>query len=285
MADNVKTDLPALIGDARATEAAAVAAVAVEAARPAQLTDHLFAFTRPNGTVEVVDTRDHDADWQTGPVRATGTATVRDVTSFADYFGKWHAANSEIFADADTLVVVGVVDSGAPLIPGWQAQQVSLTLQKSVAWKAWAAADGQLLTQTSFAELIEDRLLDITSPVAADVLELVQDFHVASTGRFQSRQPLAGGSTVFTYADEQQARGAGGKLEIPKQLALQLEPFVGAKPVELIARFRYRMRDGQLMLGIKLSRPEDVVRSAFGDICDQVATATGTPVWQGRPLR
>ena len=279
MPDNVKSDL-ALGGS---TEAATIVTTALEAARPAQLTEHLFAFTKTSGDVEVVDIRDHDADWQTGPVRARGIATVRDVSSFGDYFGKWRDSNSEIFADADALVVVGVIDSGGSVTPGWQAQRVSLTLQKSVAWRAWSAADGQLLSQTAFAELIEDRLLDITRPAAADVLELVQDFHVASTGRFQSRQPLAGGSTAFTYTDEQTARG-GAKLEIPKQLVLQLEPFVGAQAVELIARFRYRMRDGQLALGIKLSRPEDVIRSAFGDICDQVAAATGTPVWQGRPL-
>lgn len=49
------------------------------------------------------------------------------------------------------------------------------------------------------------------------------------------------------------------------------------------ARFRYRINDGSLWLGIALDRPRDVLRAAFDGVCTDVAAATSLPIWQGSP--
>lgn len=48
------------------------------------------------------------------------------------------------------------------------------------------------------------------------------------------------------------------------------------------ARLRYRIDEGQLLLGYALDRPDEVARSAFLDVRTAIGDATGYDVLAGR---
>lgn len=45
-----------------------------------------------------------------------------------------------------------------------------------------------------------------------------------------------------------------------------LRPFQGCEAVAVIARFRFRINDGVLRMGVKLAEPNKALEAAFADI-------------------
>lgn len=79
------------------------------------------------------------------------------------------------------------------------------------------------------------------------------------------------------------AAGEQGEFEVPTEFVLALAPFEGADLKEVTARFRYRIRSGQLALSYALVRPDDVIREAYLEHVSAVEDAIGVPIFQGRP--
>lgn len=60
-----------------------------------------------------------------------------------------------------------------------------------------------------------------------------------------------------------------------------LRPFQGSEPVALQARFRYRLDDGQLYLGVRLNEPDKALEDAFGRIVDHIQEASPVRINHG----
>jgi uncharacterized protein YfdQ (DUF2303 family) len=165
---------------------------------------------------------------------------------------------------------------------GWEDHKVVYGVQHTDAWKAWTAHDGKLLSQTAFAEHIEDRTIDIVEPTAADMLELAQSFQATIGVRFESSKVLASGERQLEYKETVDARaGRTGHLEIPREFRLGLVPFEGAARYPVIARFRYRLQDGNLLIGYRLERPATSCVAAFDEVVGQVRDGVAAPVYNG----
>jgi uncharacterized protein YfdQ (DUF2303 family) len=167
--------------------------------------------------------------------------------------------------------VVAVLNDNAPEASAWGDHRLALQLVYTDEWKRWAAHDGRLLDQETFAEHIEESQVDVVEPDAADLLEIAQTFHATTTSSFKSAKRLNSGEVQLEYVEDIAASaGRKGDLSIPTELVLGIPIFLGEEVVRLTALLRYRIRDGKLAIGYKLVRPGDVVRQAIDAVAEQL---------------
>ncbi|MGN6609962.1 MAG: DUF2303 family protein [Jatrophihabitans sp.] len=219
-----------------------------------------------------------------------GTVLVTDAGSLIEYTKRHrHAKGTTLWGDLDKGRVIAVLDDhmigdASAMGAGWAEHRAVLTLTETPDWKHWAGADGKLMSQASFAEFIEDGATAIIKPAAAEMLEIAQTFHAKTGVDFKSSTRLSSGETQLRYEESTNATaGKAGTIDIPSVFTLGLEPFDGSPRYELVARFRYRIVNGQLALGYKLQRPDLVRKQAFADITAEISTATELPVLAGTP--
>lgn len=277
-------------------------AAAIEAGQvhgmPQKLDDagRFVAITTPTDAgTKVHDLEQLAAAYADRPRRKTGTVKVQDAASFVAYLEKHALPESEVFADPRTYQLVavinahqGVLDDGQGIVredsAGHGDHRLVLDLVQTPAWKTWLALDRQWQTQAEFAEHIEDNALDVISPDAATMLELAQSFQAASSVNFKRGERLHSGVVSLHFEETQSATaGQAGDIEIPTTFTVQLAPFEGGDLTSVTARFRYRIRSGELSMSYALVQPHDVARAAYDRIVNDVAGAIDAPVLYGTP--
>lgn len=267
------------------SNAQAIIDAGIAAAHPTPLDEsgRFHAVTVPaNGTSQVIDLEHHMEQFRDRPRRKRGGYAVHDAASFVAYLAKHGVEESEVWADATQARIIGVVNAHPADAAGWSDHRVTYQVIHTDAWRAWAAHDGKLLDQATFAEHIEDRAIDIIRPAAADMLELAQTFAATIGVRFESSKVLSSGERQLEYRETVEAKaGRAGSLEIPRDFELGLVPFEGADRFKVTARFRYRIADGGLRVGYRLDRPADVLREAFLSVVAAVEDGVSAPVFRG----
>jgi len=238
------------------------------------------------------------------PQRKTGGVQVTNAASFALYVNR-HSSRlgSTLWANQATSQIVAVLDdhqrkddapngdSDVPSkpsagLPGWGEHRATLTLPLTPDWLLWTKQDGELMDQQSFAEHIEDGAGAIHDPEPAAMLELAQTFHANTGVEFKSSNRLQSGETQLRYEETTHAKaGRTGQIAIPDSLELHLQPYENSPTYPLVARFRYRITNGQLKLGYRLVRPDLVQWQAFSDVSVEITEATGLDVLAGIPRR
>lgn len=240
-----------------------------------------------DGQVEIVDL---DTDDHRGfPRRKSGTVHVHSAASFIEYLAKHGMTNTEVYADAVGRTVVAVVNAGDQAgtdegVAGFGDHRVVFNIIATKAWKDWVQYDGKMQTQEEFSEFIEDHLIDIVRPSAADMLEIAQSIQVSTGTTFESSKRLSTGQTQFEYREESTGTAGGvQRLEIPQMIELGIAPFEGSATYKVDARFRYRLNGGNLKLSYKLVNPEDRVRDAFAGVVADIREGVTVPVFDGTP--
>ncbi|WP_037616350.1 DUF2303 family protein [Streptomyces aureus] len=240
-----------------------------------------YTFVTPAGLQKV----DLTGPEHTGiPPRKAGTTTVRDAASWIAYYDKHHDDSSEVYSDSERLTVTAVLDAHSADEAAWQQHRLVLALRTTDAWKQWTKNDGELLKQEDFAEFIEDHLPELLEPSSADMLEIAQSIQAATKVDFQSGIRLSTGQRQFQYVETQSTKaGQKGQLTVPEVFTIGLVPFEGSEGYRLTARLRYRITDRGLLMGYKLERPADTLRTAFGDVVTAVGEQITEPVMNGTP--
>lgn len=243
----------------------------------------------PDFSFETLDTE----AWAETPRRPSGTVQVHDATGFVRSVnrraGEFEGGRDVVlYADEERKALVAILNddgtAGGDMLADWRDYRIELALRPRPEWLHWKGKSGAFLDQQKFAEHIEDGLLELVSPPAADAIELAQSFEATSNARFKSGVRLHNGVTQFAYEEDVDAKaGAGGLLAIPTELKLLVAPFYGSARFEVTARFRYRLPrgGGNLELGYVLNRPDDVERAAFTKIADVVAAELALDVIAG----
>lgn len=244
------------------TEADAVAELtnAAERHRTEQVvpdTEHILSYVTNSD-----EHRDFDSleRYLPNPRRDRGTTTVLDVDSFNKLSDGTVQLDAVAYADRGPSRITAVLND-----KGWRDHRIVVALQLSREWNHWAAADGKLLNQIAFAEHIEDGLAAITSPPAADLMEVVQNFQTKRKVEFQSGHRTQSGEVQFQYKEEATATagGKGGHIEVPEHFTLRIPVYERGDVYDLTARLRFRIGQDGLLLGYKLDRAGDVKDAAF----------------------
>lgn len=269
------------------TDAQAIIDTALEAAKPVPLEPgYLGHITVPDGAAGEVIDLGYLAE---RPRRPTGRAELHTAGALSSYTNTHKWGWAALYADQYHRTMVAVLngneptgDTGEEPAAGWGDHRATLTLRHTTEWLAWAEHDGELLSQRSFAEHLEDHLDEVVSPPAAELLELAKTFQAKVGVEFESELVLESGQRRLTYKETVAARaGHTGQITIPKEFDLGLAPFEGTDSYRLRARLRYRINGGNLTIGYQLVRPEDVCRDAFAAEVAKVEEATGLAALRG----
>lgn len=208
------------------------------------------------------------------PARKRGNVQVFDAPSFnAILEANAEAGNITIYIsrDANDPKIVAVLNGngeGGEAFggPGWGDFRAEILFRFTPQWLKWKAIDGKMLPQLAFAEFIEDNLGDIVSPAGADMLEIAQELSAKRSVDFKSNVRLADGRLQFQNIEDIAAQVGVGQIAIPPTITLGIAPVFGLPPFRVDARFRYRIENGKLTLGVKLQRIEDIMAAVVNDM-------------------
>lgn len=271
---------------------------AQQAVHPFELDDGaIYAIRDTDGGIVLLETPGYtkaaEVDrFTAAPLRIQRKVTLRDADSLIDYLatntvspeggvGEDHrhgVGELEIWADLDNRRIHAILDGGN----GHRLHTATLELRHSREWNEWSQVDGKLVPQVQFAQFIEDHLSTIAAPDGGVLLDIVQTLTAKTKVDFKSSTLLANGQRQFEFAETLEAKaGQKGTLAIPTELTLALRPFQGSEPVAMQARFRYRLDDGQLYLGVRLNEPDKALEDAFGRIVDHIQEAAPVRINHG----
>ena len=285
--------------DVDMTTALVLAETAQQAVLPRKVEDGAVYAILVDGNVELVTTPGYDDrredDRANKPRTLARAVTVADAGSLIDYLAAHTASPDreaveaeyrhgdgelEMWADLDARTVTAYLDG----LDGWRLHSATLRLEHSREWAEWAQIDGKLLPNVEFAQFIEDHISTIGEPDGAQLLDICQTLQAHTNVDFKQSTILASGQRQFKFEERMEARaGQRGDLTIPGELTLVLRPFTGADPEAITARFRYRISDGDLRIGVRLAEPDRVIEAAFDRIVGVVAQMVPVPVLFGRP--
>lgn len=220
------------------------------------------------------------------PNRKRGTVELTSVDSLVQYCQDQQATPcAYVFADADTRTITAVFNDQRD-VPGWRDHRAVFKAALTPEFERWQGRNGhtRAMTQTEFAEFIEDNLADITEPTAQQLLEVATTIQAKTDINFSSAKRLQDGQVQMTYTEAINATaGANGALTIPKEFQLGVRIFKNGEGYRLRARLKYRLGGGGVKFWYELDRPERAIEDAFKGYVTTVAEKTGYTVLLGRP--
>jgi uncharacterized protein YfdQ (DUF2303 family) len=219
------------------------------------------------------------------PARKRGTVTVFDAASFnmvvRDNEG---AGDIAIYVDRDVAKpsIEAVLNGHGKTGPGWGDLRARIEFRPTPQWTKWKAIDGKLMPQVEFAEFIEDNLADIAEPSGAELLEVATKLQGTRSLSFKRGVRLSDGQVQFEHVEDTQARVGDGKVTVPETLKLALAPVMGGPVYAVPTRFRWRLKDAQLVMGVKLERLEDLMERVVNDVVQKIEIGTNVSLFEGR---
>lgn len=275
---------PEPLTDAR-TQEAVIAELGARASQPIKVeygAKYLVEDGAGTKTVIAVDSLPQYAE------RAVNERTVTNAESFIAYVNRHGDRQTEIWADQTRSRVVGVLDAHADVDHesdrfGHEKHRVTLALEHTPAWKAWVEGQG-LKRQIEFAEHVEEYTENVVKPSSAELLEIAQTLQGARKAEFTSGQRLSNGEVQFRYVEDVQGKaGKNGDLTIPEEFELGLAPYVGGSAYKVIAKLRWRLEGGNVLIGYKLIGLDRILEDAFMEMVGDITEGVEFPVLNGRP--
>lgn len=242
----------------------------------------IYLVPTADGGLRVVDTD----EFGQVPRHAKASRVVTDAASFATYVNRHRTPGTEVYAHTNTASVVAVIDShqGTDGLPGWQKHLLTLKLEHSKPWAAWANADGKWFDQEEFAEFLENRYSEVIEPTPAQMIDIATSFEAKKGVDFKAGFRGDSGEVKLQYEETIKTKaGQKGELEIPKKIQLALRPYVGGPVYSIWANFRYRITANGLRLGFILERPENILDAAFADVVTDIRDGRAANEKESRP--
>lgn len=239
----------------------------------------------PHGAGGVSTITEHDYEKTLPfPVRKRGAVAVYDVSSFNQLLSdNKDGGNITIYADHTALSpIVAVMNGHGSGGPGWGDFRISLEFRLTNEWQRWESINGKMMAQVDFAEFIEENIADIATPPGAEMLEIVQYLTMTKSVNFKSAIRLSDGQTQFRNEESVETKVRASEAVIPPMLTLGLVPMVGLPAYAVQARFRYRLSDGRLTLGVRMERLDVLKRQIVTDVIDSIVAPDGAAIVNGK---
>lgn len=254
-------------------------------AEPIDIGDGFLRYRTPNGDLAIIRPASH-SDFADTPPRIRQTVTVHDVESFLTYWSLYSDDDSRVFADRNSGRLAAVMDyhqSEDDRLHGarWCDHRCILQLRNTAEWTAWKTNSGNRMTQSEFAEFMEDNAPDIINPSSAVMLELATTLNVTTSAHFEQATNLHNGQVQLSYREEVKGSlGGAEKKTVPREFTILVSVYEGQPAIEVTARIRYRANGGKLAIWYDLLHADRKMREAFELVSDQVAKA-GVTVFNG----
>lgn len=212
---------------------------------------------------------------QTHRNRKTGTATLLSLDSFITYATEQKKADEAyIYVDPDRLTITAVFNDYRE-VPGWRDHRATYQAAYTPEYKRWAEHNRKAMSQTEFAEFIEDNLADLTGNEGRSLLEVATTIQAKTDINFSSAKRLDNGQVQLGYTEVIDAKaGSDGALTIPREFTLGLRIFKNGEGYAIKARLKYRLLSGTVKFWYELDRPERAIEDAFLGYIEQVKERT-----------
>jgi uncharacterized protein YfdQ (DUF2303 family) len=214
------------------------------------------------------------------PRRKVGKVELFDSLSLNAIMAENTGHNITVYVDRNAMkpAIVAVLNGHGKGGPGWGDHRASIAFRPTPQWIKWTDIDGKMMSQADFANFIEDNLADVRNPAAADMLEISQFLEVTRTTNFKSvTRPKTG---LIQFKNEA-ADQVIGDMQVPDTITLFLAPMFGTSALEVTARFRYRIENGVLKLGVKLQRIEEIMATILDDFVALIVLPEGAVMVEG----
>lgn len=264
-------------------QAAEVRPVAVKDEHDEPVEQRIYGWSAAHG-LQLIDTIDLERR-RTFPEHKRGTVKVTTPDALSIY-GVRHLneGGSTLWMDPATgkITVVFNDHDAASSIAGWADHRAELQLVQSPEWKAWAGIHESWLSQADLAAFLDDHQLDVIDPDGSALMDITRTFHATEGATFKSARNDGSGEQTLVYEQQVDGRaGRDGTAQIPTDLTLRLRPWLGVDPVDVAAKFRFRINGGSLVLGIRLIRAEEHSRVAVEQAAKDVSSVLDLPVIEG----
>jgi len=218
-----------------------------------------------------------------------GEVTFYEALSFARFVNRYKTPATVIFADRIGAKFTAALDyhpaGDKQDATSWDLFRALLPLRHTPSWNVWAAANGKQVNQADFAQFLEDNIPDIAEPSGALLVEIARTLEANMDVSFQSHVRAENGAHRFAWLENVtgSATTKDGRIDIPAEITLRLQPFEGSKLYTIKARLRYRLAASKVTLGFELVRMQDVLTEAFDDELLKIQTEVGeeTPIYNG----
>jgi len=241
--------------------------------------------------------------YRLAPEYRKGTSTALTLDSFIELTKRHADEDSAVFAQILTTnpKLLAVIDYHTiDHEPRFGTHRVSYAYPITPEWTAWLGRNGERMVQDTFAEWIEDHIVEIGDPdefedrgaieglfrskigSPAEIFTLSKGLAINVESSVKDFRTLANGAVQVSY-EEVHKDGSGQPLVIPGLFLVQIPFFVGGAPVKLIARLRYRKDGAKLRWFYELWKWDVEFRRALVADLDKVREATGLPCFEGMP--
>lgn len=240
------------------------------------------------------------AELRGAPKRVEGAAKVGTLESFVSLVNRHKDDSSAIFGDFDAPALMAVIDyHKLDHAPRFGRHRIRYGFPLSEEWKAWSAQNGKPMGQGEWAAFVEDRMADLASPLdqeratyealfqtviatPADLVTLARGLSIAVEAKMVDARVLQSGESQLLF-EETHKNALGEKLTVPGLFVVRCSLFVGAEPTRLLARLRYRAKDGRVSWFYQLYRADEAVREGLRAALDRAGAETGLPVYEATP--
>lgn len=225
---------------------------------------------------------------QLTPLRKKGTVHLKELNSLLDYCENmvlWDDGeiNGFIYADPDDCKITAVFNDHLRN-PGWRDHRAVFKAEHTPEFKNWMDHNKSPMSQTEFAEFIEENFADITEPAAQSLLDVATTIQATTGINFSSSKRLQNGQVQLQYTEMIDARaGTNGALEIPKEFTLGLRIFKNGEGYKLKNRLKYRLSAGSVKFWYEIDRPERAIEDAFSGYVTTLREKSGYQVLLGAP--
>ncbi len=218
------------------------------------------------------------------PTRKRARVTLAQTSAFIAYY-KMHRVASQIYGTTEPPRFIAVLDDhSVSHSPGWREHTAHYDCPLSPEWSTWNGSNKKQMSQTDFAQFIEDNLPDVVEPEAAHMLEVSRTLEAKKKVNFASGIRLANGEVQFTYEEQIQGTAAKGQIKVPETFVLGIPVFHGGPRYHVEARLRYRIADGGAMtMWYDLLRPHKIIEHAALEVWKEIETETGESILHGSP--
>jgi uncharacterized protein YfdQ (DUF2303 family) len=272
------------------TETAQVAALAIAAkGKPYEIkTEKGREFiVMPEG-YKAQDVTEPNAVDELLPEHVTQAVTLQTLDSLVGYANRYGTDDTILMADIDHNKIVALIDYHSPphddaAIANRVKHTASMVLPLSFEWATWTAKHDKLMPQLDFARFLEENAPDIAAPAGADLLDAIKDLQAKRKVDFRKAVRTSSDNENFEFVDETTVGSKkDGAIEVPTRFLLKIPVYFGRPPVELYAFLRWRLEEGQLLLGVALNRREHVRQAEFKLIVTEAAERTKREAVFGR---
>jgi uncharacterized protein YfdQ (DUF2303 family) len=258
----------------------------------------------PNG-YEIRDMEPYLEKFRSSPRRRKGIANLDTVESFIGHVMRFKDDHTAIFAsktDTRFLAVLDYHEKRAEGKPRFGEHRTFYAPRKSREWDVWVGKNRQGMSQSDFAEFLEDNLGDILSsedgiPENIEILatqfgtdfaspsrllELSRGMKVHSNDTVKQAVNLATGEVTVQYVTEHHD-GGNKPLKVPGLFMIAVPVYEGGQLYQIAVRLRYRVKEGRITWFYELYRHDKVLDDAFEGVCGLVEGETSLPVFRGSP--